>query len=209
LRSFKAVFFDVDGTLYRNDDYEQHLLRKVVEVLSEFLGVSYAEAFKRLAEVKGRVKTVSKSVELMGVDRHVFYERLAQEVEPEKYISRSDKVVETLRRIRARGLFVGLHTNSGRSLAKRILGCIGVDESCYDLLVTSDDADPKPNHEGFLLLLMKAQCSPREALYVGDRCEIEIIPAKQLGMATAFVGKKECAYADFYLNEVYDVLKLI
>lgn len=204
----KAIFFDVDGTLYRSKDYEEHLLYEVVNVVAEFLGIRRGEAFRRLMEVKKVVKTVSRSVEVLQIDRKAFYAKLAERVKPEKYIRSSSEVVDLLKALRGRGLFVGLHTNSGSLLARKVLRCLGVSEECYDLLVTSDDAEPKPSPDGFQILLKVSGARADESLYVGDRCEVELEPAKKLGMKTAAIHIAECPFADFFLERISDVVKL-
>jgi len=209
LNRYRAVFLDVDGTLYRSREYEEHLLLSAVRVLAEMLGVGRDEAFKQLYEKKQQVKTVSRSVELLGLNRHQFYEKLADVVEVERYIRPAPETSKTLMKIRSLGVFVGLHTNSGKKLALKVLSQLGITPECYDTLVTSDDAEPKPNPSGYLLLLEKADVKPHEALYVGDRCEVELKPAHDSGMDTALVGKSPCSYAKYVLNSVLDVMKII
>ncbi|MDW7977538.1 MAG: HAD hydrolase-like protein, partial [Candidatus Caldarchaeum sp.] len=128
---------------------------------------------------------------------------------PEKFIVPSPTVAEMLRNIRRRGVVVGLHTNSGRRLALKVLSCLGVDEECYDFMVSSDDAEPKPDLAGYVVLLSKAGVKAFESLYVGDRCDVEIAPAKKLGMQTALVHSEACVYADFFLKDVIEVERLI
>ncbi|MCS7129183.1 MAG: HAD family hydrolase, partial [Candidatus Caldarchaeum sp.] len=123
---FKAVFFDVDGTLYRSREYEENLLESAVAVVAEILKIGRSEAFRRLMALKREVKTVSRSVEMMGINRSKFYDRLAEVASPEKFIVPSPTVAEMLRNIRRRGVVVGLHTNSGRRLALKVLSCLGV-----------------------------------------------------------------------------------
>ncbi len=206
---FKAVFFDVDGTLYRSREYEEHLLQSAVTVISEILGIGRSEAFRRLMEVKKEVKTVSKSVEILGINRSKFYERLAAVVDVKSYITTTPTVVEMLRWLRQRNVIVGLHTNAGKKLAMKVLMYLGIDSGCYDFIVTSDDAEPKPDLSGYLLLLEKAGVKPYEALYVGDRCEVEIAPAKRINMHTAAIYIQECPYADYFLKDIAEVKQLI
>lgn len=206
---FKAVFFDVDGTLYRSREYEENLLESAVAVVAEILKIGRSEAFRRLMTLKREVKTVSRSVEMMGINRSKFYDRLAEVASPEKFIRPSPAVAEMLRNIRRRGVVVGLHTNSGRRLALKVLSCLGVGEECYDFMVSSDDAEPKPDLSGYVVLLSKAGVKAFESLYVGDRCEVELAQAKKLGMQTALVHSESCVYADFFLEEVREVERLI
>ncbi|MCS7136913.1 MAG: HAD family hydrolase [Candidatus Caldarchaeum sp.] len=206
---FRAVFLDVDGTLYRSREYEEHLLTQAVDVIAEMLGLGRGEAFRKLSEVRKSVKTVSKSVEVLGIDRRVFYDRLAQKVTPSKFIMRRDDVVDIMRTLRRRGIFVGLHTNSGRRLAEKILACLGISRECYDLLVTSDDAEPKPSLEGYRLLLEKSEVPASQALYVGDRCDVELAPAKKIGLRTAVIYEHACECADYLLNDLKEILSLV
>jgi phosphoglycolate phosphatase-like HAD superfamily hydrolase len=143
LNRYKAVFFDVDGTLYRSREYEEHLLLSAVKVLAEMLGVGMDEAFRKLDEKKRVVKTVSRSVELLGLNRHEFYERLGEVVGVDRYIKPAPEITSMMRELRGRGVVVGLHTNSGRKLASKVLNQLGVDPHCYDFIVTSDDAEPE------------------------------------------------------------------
>jgi HAD superfamily hydrolase (TIGR01549 family) len=209
LNRYKAVFFDVDGTLYRSREYEEHLLLSAVKVLAEMLGVGRDEAFRQLYEKKRVVKTVSHSVELLGLNRHEFYERLGEVVEVDRYIKPAPEITSMMRELRGRGVVVGLHTNSGRKLASKVLNQLGVDPHCYDFIVTSDDAEPKPDHSGYMLLLEKARVNPGEALYVGDRCEVELRPAFELGMCTAYVGEGECRYAKYVLSSLCDIMSIL
>ncbi|MCX8201331.1 MAG: HAD family hydrolase [Candidatus Caldarchaeum sp.] len=205
----KAVFLDVDGTLYRSREYEEHLLSQAVSVIAELLGIGKHEAFRKLAETKKIYKTVSKSVEVLGISRKVFYDKLADKVKPSEYIRRSDEVPQILRALRGRGIFVGLHTNSGRKLAKKVLDCLMVSDDCYDFIVTSDEAEPKPSDEGYRLLLAKAGVRASEALYVGDRCDVEVAPAKKLGLKTAIIHGGGCEFADIILTDIRELLSFV
>ena len=47
---------------------------------------------------------------------------------------------------------------------------------------------------------------PDEILYVGDRWEVEVEPAKRLGMRTALVSQKTRGDPDVYLGDVMELL---
>lgn len=204
-RRLKAVVFDVDGTLYRSDSYVKHLRKTMVEVLAHLLGVGFDEAYRRLREVKARVRTFSLSVEVLGIDRRTFYNLVADRVEACKYIPRRPELKTMLRELHALGLKVGCHTNSGRRLAEKVLECLGLGLKDFDVCVTSEDAAPKPLEGGYLLFLSRLGLNPDEVLYVGDRWSVEVEPAKKLGMLTALVASRPRGEPDLYLRDVVEL----
>jgi len=203
-----AVVFDVDGTLYKSAEYEKYLKESIYMVLGEILGIDYREAGMRLESLKKNLKTVSLSVEAMGIDRRRFYELLAERVEPSIYIKPRLEVKNLLSKLREKKVKIGCHTNSGKRLFLKVIKAINLSISDFDVIVTSDDADPKPLKNGYMLLSRLLEIPFNKILYVGDRWEVEVKPAKELGMLTALVYSRK-GEPDFYLNDIIEILKII
>jgi putative hydrolase of the HAD superfamily len=203
-----AVVFDVDGTLYKSAEYERYLRESIYMVLGEMLGIDYREAGVRLESLKKSLKTVSLSVEAMGVDRRRFYELLAERVEPSIYIKPRLEVKNLLSKLREKNVKIGCHTNSGRRLYLKVIRAVNLSVSDFDVIVTSDDADPKPLKNGYILLSRLLGVPFNKILYVGDRWEVEVKPAKELGMLTALVYSRK-GKPDFYLKDITEILKII
>jgi len=203
-----AVVFDVDGTLYKSAEYERYLRESIYMVLGEMLGIDYREAGVRLESLKKSLKTVSLSVEAMGVDRRRFYELLAERVQPSIYIKPRLEVKNLLSKLREKNVKIGCHTNSGRRLYLKVIRAINLSVSDFDVIVTSDDADPKPLKNGYILLSRLLGVPFNKILYVGDRWEVEVKPAKELGMITALVYSRK-GKPDFYLKDITEILKII
>jgi putative hydrolase of the HAD superfamily len=203
-----AVVFDVDGTLYKSAEYERYLRESIYMVLGEMLGIDYREAGVRLESLKKSLKTVSLSVEAMGVDRRRFYELLAERVEPSIYIKPRLEVKNLLSKLREKNVKIGCHTNSGRRLYLKVIRAVNLSVSDFDVIVTSDDADPKPLKNGYILLSRLLGVPFNKILYVGDRWEVEVKPAKELGMITALVYSRK-GKPDFYLKDITEILKII
>ncbi len=201
----KAVIFDLDGTFYRSDEYIVHVRRIMDEVLAEFLGVSVDEAHRRLDEVKAKLLTISSSVEHLGMKRREFYRKVAEKVRPTQYIPRRPEVKEMLRELRSMGLRIGVHTNSGRPLAERVLEALGLSAEDFDACITSDDAEPKPSPEGYRRFLEIFGAEAGEVVYVGDRWRVEVEPAKRLGMRTILVSPKPEGEPDIHVRDVMEV----
>lgn len=208
MRRIDAVVFDIDGTLYRSIEYEKHLRETIYRVIGEVLGIDYHTASIKLESLKQKLKTVSLSVEAMGVDRRRFYELLAEEIKPSIYIKPDPEVKNLVSELRKRNLKVGCHTNSGRKLFLKVIEAMGLSVNDFDVVVTSDDAEPKPLKNGYILLSKSLGLPFERILYVGDRWEVEVKPAKELGMITALVHSKE-GKPDFYLNNIKEVMKII
>ncbi|GBC71022.1 Phosphoglycolate phosphatase [Candidatus Calditenuaceae archaeon HR02] len=206
---FRLLALDMDGTLYSSHSYVGELEKMIVALVAEMLGVSAETAAKRLAEAKSRALTTSASLDLLKIPRSEFYERLSQMVEPARHIKPLLGVEDRLRRIKARGLKIALHTNAGRALTKKVLSALGLRPDIFDIIVTSEDAAPKPSPQGYELLLLSAGCRAKECIYVGDRAVAELRTAKIMGMFTVKVGGKASIWADLHVGDILEALRRI
>jgi FMN phosphatase YigB (HAD superfamily) len=64
-----------------------------------------------------------------------------------------------------------------------------------DIIATSDDwGVSKPDPAFFRVLADATPCTPAEIVYVGDRIDNDLKPAKEAGMRTAFVRRGPWGY---------------
>jgi HAD superfamily hydrolase (TIGR01549 family) len=208
-RRFRLLALDMDGTLYSSRSYVEELEKAIVALVAEMLGVSSEAAARRLAEAKSRVLTTSASLDLLGIPRSEFYERLSRMVEPASHIKPRIGVEDVLRRIKARGVKIALHTNAGRALTKKVLSALGLKPDLFDIIVTSEDAAPKPSPQGYELLLLSAGCRAEECIYVGDRAIAELRTAKIMGMFTVKVGGRPSIWADVHAGDILEALEQV
>jgi HAD superfamily hydrolase (TIGR01662 family) len=97
----------------------------------------------------------------------------------------------TLAALRAMGIWVAIAGNqparAGDNLRKLDLPA--------DLIATSDDwGAAKPDPAFFRALNAAVPCEPAETVYVGDRLDNDLQPAKAAGMRTAFVRRGPLGY---------------
>jgi FMN phosphatase YigB (HAD superfamily) len=63
------------------------------------------------------------------------------------------------------------------------------------MIATSDDwGVSKPDPEFFRALANSTPCAPHEIVYVGDRIDNDLKPAKEAGMRTAFIRRGPWGY---------------
>ena len=201
----RCVLFDLDGTLYDSPEYS----RKVEEEIARFVSVethtNYDDAKLLLEERRKKLGTLTRSLESLGIDRAKFFECMAARIDPSQYIPKDPTVPETIAKLRGQRFRVGLVSNSGRPLVKKVLKALQLSESTFDATVTSSDVRPKPSVEPFLLALKLLNCKAESAIYVGDRDEAELRPAKELGIKTILLdrtGKHSTRWADVVLAEL-------
>jgi len=212
LKRFKALLTDLDGTLYRSPEFEAEIKRLTLEVVSERLGVSVEEARRRLEEARRACVTLTSSLERIGVPRGPFYEELSRRLRYNELLKPDPRIAELLREVRARGFKVAIVTNSGRVHALKTMGALGIPLDAVDALVTSSDvAKPKIDPEPYLRGLQLLGVEAHEALYMGDRVEGEVKPAKELGMTTVLVSSQpvESPWVDFVIDSPFKVLDIL
>ena len=82
--------------------------------------------------------------------------------------------------------------------------------SLFKYIITNKDiAYPKPHQEGYKKLVEYSHLKPDQILYVGDRINADIIPAKKIGLQTALVwSEQEKTEADYTFSHVGDIILL-
>jgi HAD superfamily hydrolase (TIGR01549 family) len=93
--------------------------------------------------------------------------------------------------LRDMGLWVGVAGNQTARAGDILRGL----ELPADMIATSDDwGASKPGPEFFRALAGAMPCAPDEAVYVGDRIDNDLKPAKAAGMRTAFIRRGPWGY---------------
>ena len=202
----KLIVFDIDGTLYRSDEYERDLHKEIVKLLAEKLGCNPDEAKAKLRALRKDVMSISWCLIKLGINLKEFYEELAKRVNPSNYIKEAKDVKALLRKLKEAGFKLAVHTNSGKALALKVLEALGIEPSMFDIMVTSDDAEPKPSRDGYLKILEIAGMAAEEVVYVGDRYDVDLKTAKDLGIKTVMVGKGTAPNdVDFKVESILEI----
>jgi HAD superfamily hydrolase (TIGR01549 family) len=197
----------LDGTLYDSPDYSRRLEEEISKFVSEEISTSYEAARVLLKERRERLGTLTRALESLGIDQAKFFESMAARIEPSQYLSGDSELFATITRLRHE-FRIGLVSNSGRPLVDKVLRALQLDESTFDTIVTSSDVRPKPSPQPFLLALNLLNCNRQSAIYVGDRDEAELRPAKELGIRTILLdrtGKSSRRWADAVVSKLSEI----
>jgi len=204
-REYKAIVFDVDGTLYRlrplQRSVQVHFLRghwhQPRKIWQTHRAVSaWRRATDLLREVTNddrdlRDRQVEIAARSCALPEEFVREcvRRWMEEEPLPYLRefRFDGVPEVLREFRERGLRLGVFSDFP---ARAKLKALGIEQS-FDAVLSAHDADVqrfKPDPRGLHVALEQLGVEADEAVYVGDRPLIDGVAAERAGMAFLVAG---------------------
>ncbi len=216
LRGIKAIVLDFDGTLaVLNIDFSS-MREKLLELMGRF-GVSEGEIKERyILEMIGEVyEILSKERPSHALE---FYQNAHKILHDIEIRSAEDGrllygALETLRKLRANGLKIGIVTRNCEEAVRKVFP--DIDKYC-DIFISRDrimNVKPHPDH---LLSVTKALgILPKEAFMIGDH-PIDIQVGKKVGMKTIGVltGRTkreefEKAEADYILKDILEVCEFL
>lgn len=205
----KHIWFDQDGTLtvHTPDFHRDHNLLRyqtyadlVKKPVSPEIEAEYEELYKRY----GSNSAVFRSLGMPSDYWQIRFNTL----DPTKYYKPIPAIYETLNIIKDI-VPISIFTNVKSSNISRTLTSVRIDRAWFTYIITGDDiTERKPALEGFHLMIKKSALPPAEMLYVGDRVDVDIKPAKELGIKTGLVyGNSELA--DYSFENFEDILAIV
>jgi len=201
---FKAVLFDLGGTLIKTADipeiYKRILESYGVKVSSDQILKAHRKNEKEIDVVKGQlelgrsfwVKWNLKVLEEIGIQQN--REFLAKKID-ELWWEYADlevysDVMETLAQLRAKGVKTGIVTNGLKSDFQKILEKLKL-TNCFDVVVGVDTCNKgKPDREIFLYALDKLRVHPKKALFIGDSIKYDYEAAKGAGLKPLIIDRE-------------------
>jgi putative hydrolase of the HAD superfamily len=202
--SVKAVLFDLGGTLVSTTE-----IPEVYRRMLEAHGIT-----RSVEEISRAQKEVEKQLDIqelavlfeeywirwnllilrrLGIEENA--EALAETI-AERWWDYADvmlypDVEETLRKLRAMGLKVGIVTNGLKSDYRQILEKVGLLDF-FDIKVGIDNVGKmKPHRDIFLYALNKLEASPTETLFVGDELIADYEGAKKAGLTPLLIDRDD------------------
>jgi HAD superfamily hydrolase (TIGR01662 family) len=199
----RAVFFDVDFTLihpgpaFLGSGYRDFCARHGVVVDADRFGEAVALAAKLLDSSGGIydpqifVDYTRRIIEGMGgtgdrVDdaaRDIYEEWSACH-----HFALYDDVPDVIRELHARGLTIGLISNTQRCLAS-FQAHFALDGLFTVTVSSAEHGYMKPHPSIFHAALQRAGVSPADSVMVGDSVEHDIAGARQIGMRAVLVAR--------------------
>jgi putative hydrolase of the HAD superfamily len=187
LSRIRGIIFDLDGTLYVSPEFAATIQDAAAGYLAGIKGISPDQAGLMLAatrriltEETGEVPTLSAVSTRLGgnaPDLHAFFTGCLR---PESYLIRDERVVALLERLE-QNIPLYLFTNNNRALTSRIIDILGLKGLFRRIYAIDDSWKAKPDESMLDRILAEVGLMPSEALFVGDRYDVDLRLPEQRG----------------------------
>ena len=195
----KAVFFDIDDTLFDSTTLAKMARMNAVKAMIES-GLPLAnvtQGYNLLMKIVNKYgsnydKHFDKLLEILGCEwnpKIIAAGVVAYHDTKQAYLKPDPEVVPTLIALRDKGYKLGIISN-GKSVKQweKIIR-LGL-HHFFDVVVISEEVgSEKPDTKIFEVALEKLNVEPYEAVYVGDNLETDILGANKAGMVSIRILK--------------------
>ena len=186
-KRIRGIIFDLDGTLYVSPAFAATIQDSACSYIAGLKGIATDQACRLLATTRRLLKeetdavpTLSAVCSKLGGNVRDLHAIFTAYLRPEAYLTRDERVVALLKRLE-KSIPLYLFTNNNRELTTRIIGILGLNGLFRHIYTIDDTWHGKPD-EGLLdRILAEAGLMPSEALFVGDRYDVDLRLPEQRG----------------------------
>lgn len=197
----KAIIFDIDSTLYTNAAYAFEQVDCQVRRFASIRGITNEEARKMVADYRkkyaaengGKKVSLSNALRSFGVSIEQSVQWRRELIEPADFLGPDKKLQEALAALGSRYKLLCV-TNNPILPAQKTLDALGVSD-LMEVLVGLDTCNlSKPAKEPFERAAKEAGVPFGKIVSVGDRYDLDLAPALELGMGGVLVRGVEDVY---------------
>ncbi|MFH1823126.1 MAG: HAD family hydrolase [archaeon] len=209
----KILFLDMDGTLYpiekgsflKSKTHDQ-IKKRTIQYICEKLNFSQEKAeeiFDLLMKDYPKYYSVGLK-ELYGLERREYLD-FVWDMNASKLINVEKETIELIRLLSEK-YDIYLVSDAPKIWIENVSQYLGISNLLKGKF-SGTDLNKKKKEGLFEDLISLVQKNPNEIFMVGDEEEVDIIPAKKLGINTIFIGKESSAdYNIEKLSEIKNIL---
>lgn len=206
---FKAVLFDLDGTLLNRDKSVELFINQQYERLYELLShIPKEQYISRFIELDSNGYVWKDKVYQQLIDEFnissVTWEKLLQDyLEEFKYHCVGfPHIHEMLEELKNSKIALGMITNGYGQFQMDNIKALDI-EKYFDVISVSEwEGIKKPNPKIFMNALEKLNVEPSESVFIGDHPENDVKAAQNVGMKG--IWKKDNQWADIEADAIID-----
>ncbi|MFP4209932.1 MAG: HAD family hydrolase [Alkalispirochaeta sp.] len=192
-----ALLFDIDNTLYHNDEYVRSQNDGQIERYAKVRGISFDDgkrtverARTELERKEGRRPSLAQTLVSLGIPIRESITWRRELIAPERYLQKDDEVRMTLQRL-ARHFRLAALTNNPREIGLRSLEALGIHDLFESVTGLDDAGESKPSWGPFAHALEALGIETTALLMVGDRYDVDLDPVVCRGGSAILVESRE------------------
>lgn len=205
----KHVWFDTAGTLYKETpEFDKAHTDYIYQELGAVTGETDRDKLKALHdELYAKYASNSSVFQSLGMPAD-YWQRKFEDFNPTSLLEPDPVVTDTLKRLR-NIVPISAFTNLRLVKLDDLLEHLAIPTDFFThKLSAADMGKPKPDPAGFRRIIELSGVDASEILYVGDKVNKDVLPAKQLGMMTCLVyGQSD--EADYSAQSFQDIEEIV
>jgi putative hydrolase of the HAD superfamily len=206
-RELRYALFDLDNTLYpKNSGVMEEVSRRICAYMAARLGMDEATINELRPRYWKRYGTTMRGLLVeyhIDPDEYLWY---VHDFAMTGFMTLNEELDRALASV---PWYKAVFTNSSRHHAEQVLAAIGVRQQFQRIMDIKDTGYiGKPDVRAYQHVLDALGATAPECVIIEDS-EVNLRPAKALGMTTVLVGSDECAdSADFVVGRIEDIAKV-
>jgi len=195
-----GVVFDIDGTLYDSPEYAGGQISVLVERLAQTRGEPVDETWRAVEAWRdehqanhGVRQSIGNTFVAFGIPIEESVRWREELIHPEHFLEPDTELRRAMATLGTRYRLLAL-TNNPVSVGRRTLSALGVDDLIGDVVGLDTTWKSKPDTAPFLAAAERLGMDPAELVSVGDRYDVDIAPARVIGMGAILVHSVRDVY---------------
>ena len=196
----KGIVFDLDGTLYDSDGMDKANKIAIVQAIAMSQGVDDDRARAILEHAIGEYSVGGGRPSLygtalrLGVPDACIEHMQSKTIDPLSILDADIGLSDEIRRLSTLRV-LALLTNTRTVIAYKALEALRIDANFFSLIRGGEMLEqPKPSIENLLEVCRDLNLEPSDCTSVGDRWDVDLAPAKAIGMKTRKVEGRDDLY---------------
>jgi len=184
----KNIIFDLDGTLYNSPEVFRKFAEAAYYTYAKVTKTPIEDAKKiledrraELARQKGFAVPYTLALISYGIPIETWHEENVAFFDPADFLIPNPGLRDFLLALKEKYRLAVL-TNNNKIQTRRIIKSLGLDGVFHDVFTFNTFNLLKPDPGILKGVLERLGARPEECLMVGDRYEVDLIPARELGM---------------------------
>jgi HAD superfamily hydrolase (TIGR01549 family) len=197
-----GLVFDIDKTLYDNDQYARAQIDLLIERLSLERAETVAETRRAIlrwqeeyaAANDGARQSLGNTFAAFGVPIETSVAWREELIHPEHFLTPDEHLATALEEL-ARDYRIIAVTNNPVRVGRATLEALGVGWLFGHVVGLDSTLRSKPDPAAFRRAAEVLECDPGTVVSVGDRYEVDIVPALSIGMGGVLVDGVSDVYS--------------